>query len=222
MKIKHYENEHLYPAFTIVFAFIYMLPVIVGIVCISTLLHKVPVAEHEAELVQPVDTTPVVVQAVQQEEEPEETMSEADLLILDDCMTNYDMLCRLCIAEAGNLGYDGMWRVAYVIYCRAYDTNYNFGDNIYEVMTAPNQFTTPYEGDISPWKEDVERAVGDVFIEHNYPFDVPAHYFVDPALISSKTHEWFDKLTYVDTYHNQEYRSNYSAAELEVRRYAVD
>lgn len=157
------------------------------------------------------------------EKTPEELAEEARRQeILYDYYDNFELLERLCIAEAGNQGYEGMWRVAYVIYCRAYETNYNFGDGIYEVMTAPSQFTTPYKGDISYWKEDVDKAINDVFALQIFPFDVPTHYFLVPSMVSESTLKWFRNRTYVDVYGVHEFRSNYSAAELEAMRNGID
>ena len=132
-----------------------------------------------------------------------------------DCAQNYDMIKRLCIAEAGVQGYEGMWRIAFVLYCRAYCTDISFGNGLYGVMTQPGQFTTPYSGDISKWDAEADRAVQDVFYNHIFPWDVPVHFFLIPSMVSQRTLNWFYSCTYIDTYGVHEFRSAYSQAELD-------
>lgn len=128
---------------------------------------------------------------------------------IEEYFTNYDLLLRTVIAEAGNQGYDGMRAVAQVIWCRTYDTPYNFGDTLYEVITAKNQFAAPYPYDTAPFEPDASNAIAAVFIEQDFYYDVPIHYFYVDSLIDRSSRNWFETKTYVGDLGAHTFRSEY-------------
>lgn len=122
----------------------------------------------------------------------------------------YDILKRVCIAEAGNQGYDGIRAVAQVIWCRVYDTPYDFGSSIEEVLTARGQFASPYQGDTGAFEPVVDEALWAVFIDNDFYWDVPVHYFYNDSKISSANRQWFETKTYVGSIGPHVFRSEYN------------
>lgn len=128
---------------------------------------------------------------------------------IEEYVTNYDLLLRVVIAEAGNQGYDGMHAVAQTIWCRTYDTPYNFGDSLYEVITAKNQFAPPYPYDTAPFEPDASAALDAVFYEQDFFWDTPVHYFYVNSGISDASRNWFETKTYVGVHGAHTFRSEY-------------
>lgn len=109
-----------------------------------------------------------------------------------EAQASMDLIMHLVVAEAGNQGYDGMRAVAQVIYDRLYNSSYDFGQTIEEVIKAPGQFATPYSGDISAWQPTVQEACEAVFYQQDMYFDEPVHYFYVASRVEDSTLRWFE------------------------------
>lgn len=125
----------------------------------------------------------------------------------EEVATCMDQIIRVVVAEAGNQGYDGMRSVAQVIYDRRYNSTYDFGDTLEEVISAEGQFCKPYAGDIEPWMPTVAEACWAVFYADDFVFDEPVHYFYRDDMISQDSRDWFENKKYVGVLGAHTFRS---------------
>lgn len=158
---------------------------------------------------------PIIEQEVQIDESVIQT-HEDDTIILtvtdvSDYMTNYDLLKRKIVQEAGNQGMQGMMAVAQVIYDRAYLSchDWNQDAGLYGVLTQRNQFASPYMGDLSPFEPTVSEAMEAVFIQGERIFDEVTTYFYNPQTSSEAGIEFMQAQKYVGTIGDHEFRTGW-------------
>ena len=101
-----------------------------------------------------------------------------------------DLVERVVAAEARGENFQGQMAVAQVIRdrCRLWDKS------VEEVLSEPNQFAAPYEGEISG---TTEAAVGLVFEGGHDIFDVPVTHFYAHDLIEEP--EWAKEMFFIES-----------------------
>jgi len=93
-----------------------------------------------------------------------------------------DLVCRVVAAEARGEGLQGMMAVAQTIL----DRSELWNQSVTEVVTTPDQYADPYQGEIS---DEVYLAVADVFDGGIRVFDQPVTHFYDNSIREPK---WVD------------------------------
>ena len=201
---------------------ILILSLLVALLAQLVLLRSMLTKEERVEVTTPREmqqaAAPEVPEVVQLEEEaivydtPAEGYASYDALQLaraEEAAASMDLIMRLVVAEAGNQGYDGMRAVAQVIYDRRYNSTYDFGETLEEIIYADGQFCAPYAGDIEPWMPTVAEACEAVFYDGEYVFNEPVHYFYREDLISQSNRNWFETKKFVGVLGAHTFRGDY-------------
>ena len=105
-------------------------------------------------------------------------------------VTERDLVERVVAAEARGENFQGQMAVAQVIRdrCRLWNKS------VEEVLSEPNQFAAPYEGEISG---TTEASVGLVFEGGHDIFDVPVTHFYAHDLIEEP--EWAKEMFFIES-----------------------
>lgn len=101
----------------------------------------------------------------------------------------YDYVVRVVMGESGNQSIDGQMAVAQCIQNTANAT----GMDIYEVVTQPKQYTSPYQGELT---SSVVEACMRVFINGEKVVNENIRWFYNP---SNGYSAWHESKTYVTT-----------------------
>lgn len=102
---------------------------------------------------------------------------------------NYDYVVRVVMQESGNQSLEGQMAVAQCIATTAEVE----GKSLYEVVTTPGQYASPYPGQPN---ESVVEACERVFINGERVVDADIRWFYNPKKCTSK---WHESKTYVTT-----------------------
>lgn len=89
----------------------------------------------------------------------------------------FDLVCRVVAAESRGQSVKGQKIVAQCIYDRLVSNCY--GKNVTEVVTAPGQFASPFQGDLDDFPA-VTYACYSVFYEGLMPLDADVRVFFNP------------------------------------------
>lgn len=118
-----------------------------------------------------------------------------------DYVTDYELLKRVVIAEAGGEGLRGMKAVAQVIYDRLYLSNsdWNQDEGLRGVLTMKNQFASPYQGDTSAYEPACSEALESIFDKGERVFDECTVYFYNPKYSSEAGIAFMESQKYVGT-----------------------
>lgn len=141
-------------------------------------------------------------------QEPEGACQQA--AVDQDYVDNFDLVVRVCLAEAGNQGPLGIQAIAQVIHDRRKYFPEIFGDNLYDILTAKNQFSKPMY-DVSGWPyEDACEIVEAVFVDEVRIWSCPVVYFYNPETASISGHRFMKSKQYVGTIGDHEFRTEWS------------
>jgi len=91
----------------------------------------------------------------------------------------FEKICRVVAAEAGNQSYLGQQLVAQCIYDRVASGLY--GKNVDEVLDRPKQFAKPLQGNLNKFPS-VYAAVWSVFYNNEMPVDDQVLIFYNPKI----------------------------------------
>lgn len=180
--------------------------------------HKNLWKEMQFEI--PETTLPIATACIAEEDEEagvpheDDTIEEPVILTLtdiEDLQTNYDLLKRVIVSEAGNQGMQGMCAVAQVIYDRTYRSkhDWNQDEGLYGVLTMRNQFASPYPWDLDDFEPTVSEAIDAVFIHGDMVFDEVVTYFYNPAYSTETGIKFMRAQKYVDTIKDHEFRTGW-------------
>lgn len=149
-----------------------------------------------SEQVEAVDVTPsATVEAIVETPQPVETVAPTPQPTLTPIATpkpvidNYDYVVRVVMQESGNQSLEGQMAVAQCIATTAKVE----GKSLYEVVTTPGQYASPYPG--QP-RASVVEACERVFINGERVVDADIRWFYNPAYCTSS---WHESKTYVTT-----------------------
>lgn len=148
--------------------------IIMGLLIINAIAGLALLSWIYQELKEPAgQQTQVVIEPEQTEEQPVGYYLEPE---------ERELVCRVVAAEARGEGLQGMMAVSQVIYDRA--TLWNMTPT--EVVTAPDQFAAPYQGELT---DDIYLAVANVFDGGLRVIEEPVTHFYsgpEPYWASSK------------------------------------
>ena len=141
--------------------------------------------DSTAESPAAVAETPQPVATVAPTPQPMPTPTPTQKPVID----NYDYVVRVVMQESGNQSLEGQMAVAQCIATTAEVD----GKSLYEVVTTPGQYATPYPGQPN---ESVVEACERVFINGERVVDADIRWFYNPAYCTSS---WHESKTYVTT-----------------------